>query len=159
MSLSGTQNWKIYTLTFLRKYSFFVKTFILWTSITIPWYTYSFLMLKLEKSSVRTELGLDTFGSFYQYLAIMKIEIISFTVNGTQVNYTCHERIEKWSSWVDVMKLWLGGIIPMTISTIGIIFNILSFIVLRKCQGNKTFKKLLMSLGKKNQNMHRLTTN
>ena len=78
----------------------------------------------------------------------MKIEIISSTVNGTQVNYTCHERIEKWSSWVDVMKLWLGGIIPMTISTIGIIFNILSFIVLRKCQGNKTFKKLLMSLGK-----------
>ena len=83
----------------------------------------------------------------------MKIEIISSTVNGTQVNYTCHERKEKWSSWVDVMKLWLGGIIPMTISTIGIIFNILSFIVLRKCQGNKTFKKLLMSLGKKNQDI------
>ena len=83
----------------------------------------------------------------------MKIEIISSTVNGTQVNYTCHERKEKWKSWVDVMKLWLGGIIPMTISTIGIIFNILSFIVLRKCQGNKTFKKLLMSLGKKNQDI------
>ena len=64
MSLRGTENWKIHTLTFLRKYSFFVKTFILWTLITIPWYTYSFLMLKLEKSSVRTDLGLNTFGSF-----------------------------------------------------------------------------------------------
>ena len=61
MSLRGTENWKIYTLTFLRKYSFFVKTFILWTSITIPWYTYSFLMLKLEKSKNGTEGGLDTF--------------------------------------------------------------------------------------------------
>ena len=70
-------------------------------------------------------------------------------MNGTQVNYTCHERIEKWSSWVDVMKFWLGGIIPMTISTLGIIFNIISFIILRKCRGNKTFKKLLMSLGTK----------
>jgi hypothetical protein len=39
--------------------------------------------------------------------------------------------------------------VPAIISTLGIIFNIISFVVLRKCEGNEIFKKLLMSLGMK----------
>ena len=70
-------------------------------------------------------------------------------MNGTEVNYTCYERIEDWSSWERDVKFWLRGMVPAIISTLGIIFNIISFIVLRKCEGNEIFKKLLMSLGMK----------
>ena len=70
-------------------------------------------------------------------------------MNGTKVNYTCYERIEDWSSRVEAFTFWLRGIIPAIISTLGIIFNSISFIVLRKCEGNEIFKKLLMSLGMK----------
>ena len=71
--------------------------------------------------------------------------------NETQVNYTkyykCYENIQEWKSWVDAIELWLRGVIPSIISTLGIIFNRLSFLVLRKCEGNEVFKQLLMSLG------------
>ena len=70
-------------------------------------------------------------------------------MNETYVNYTCYEIIEDWSSWVDAITFWLRGIIPAIISTFGIIFNSISFMVLRKCEGNEIFKKLLMSLGMK----------
>jgi hypothetical protein len=68
-------------------------------------------------------------------------------VNGSEVNYTCYEKLEDWSSWADAITFWLRGIIPAIISTLGIIFNSISFIVLRKCEGDEIFKKLLMSLG------------
>ena len=71
--------------------------------------------------------------------------------NETQVNYTqyykCYENKKEWESWVDSIELWLRGVIPSIISTLGIIFNIISFLVLRKCEGNEVFKQLLMSLG------------
>ena len=71
--------------------------------------------------------------------------------NETQVNYTqyytCYENISEWEPWVDPIKLWLRGVIPSIISTLGIIFNVISFFVLRKCEGNEVFKQLLMSLG------------
>ena len=71
--------------------------------------------------------------------------------NETQVNYTqyytCYENIKEWKPWVDAMELWLRGVIPSIISTLGIIFNVISFLVLRKCEGNEVFKQLLMSLG------------
>ena len=70
-------------------------------------------------------------------------------MNEADVNYTCYEIIEDWSSWVDAITFWLRGIIPAIISTFGIIFNSISFMVLRKCEGNEIFKKLLMSLGMK----------
>ena len=50
-------------------------------------------------------------------------------------------------TWVDAIALWLRGVIPSITSTLGIIFNIISFLVLRKCEGNEVFKQLLMSLG------------
>ena len=86
---------------------------------------------------------------FRDYEIWNKIEAISSIVNGTEVNYTCYERIEDWSSWERDVKFWLRGMVPAIISTLGIIFNIISFIVLRKCEGNEIFKKLLMSLGMK----------
>ena len=70
-------------------------------------------------------------------------------MNGTEVNYTCYEIIEDWSSWIDAITFWLRGIIPAIISALGIIFNSISFLVLKKCEGNEIFKKLLMSLGMK----------
>ena len=75
-------------------------------------------------------------------------------MNETYVNYTCYEIIEDWSSWVDAITFWLRGIIPAIISTLGIIFNSISFMVLRKCEGNEIFKKLLMSLGIKQKIDH-----
>ena len=120
MSLRDTESLKIDSLTFIKKYSFFVKTFILWALISIPWNVTSLILLNLKQ---------------------MKLN------NGTQVNYTCYEKEEDWRSWVENIKLWLGVIIPGSIAIVGIIFNITSFIVLRKMEGNEIFKKLLMSLG------------
>ena len=81
-------------------------------------------------------------------------------MNETDANYTCYEIIEDWSSWVDAITFWLRGIIPAIISTLGIIFNSISFMVLRKCEGNEIFKKLLMSLGmKKNIVLSQLLSN
>ena len=116
MSLRDTESLMNDIWTFLKKYNFFVKAFILWALISIPWNVTSLIVLKSMKSSI---------------------------FNSTQVNYTCYEP----SFWVDDMKLWLGVIIPATIAIMGIIFNIISFIVLRKMEGNEIFKKLLMSLG------------
>ena len=120
MSLRNTESLKIDIMIFIKKYSFFVKTFILWALISIPWNVTSLIVLNLKQ---------------------MKL------INGTQVNYTCYEKEEDWGSWVEDIKLWLGVIIPATIAIVGIIFNITSFIVLRKMEGNEIFKKLLMSLG------------
>ena len=122
MTLIGRESWKIAILAFLQKYSFFVKTFILWALISIPWNITSFMILNSMKSSNETQ------------------------VNYTQY-YTCYENRTEWKSWVDAIALWLRGVIPSIISTLGIIFNIISFLVLRKCEGNEVFKQLLMSLG------------
>ena len=115
--------------TFLKKYNFFVKAFILWALISIPWNVTSLIVLEsMESGNSKLKL------------------------NSTKVNYTCYETIEDSSSWLDDTKgypLWLGVIIPSTIAIVGIIFNIISFIVLRKMEGNEIFKKLLMSLGMK----------
>ena len=119
MSLSSRESLTVDFLAYLPKYSFFVKTFIVWAFISIPWNITSFMVLKMESS------------------------------NRTKVNYTCYEKIEDMSSWVDAIQFWLRGIIPTVISTLGIIFNFISFIVLKKCEGNEVFKKLLMSLGMK----------
>ena len=122
MSLRGAECFRIDTLTFLKRYSFFVKTFIVWALFSIPWNITSFMILNSMKSG-----------------------------NETQVNYTqyykCYENTKEWKSWVDSIELWLRGVIPSIISTLGIIFNIISFLVLRKCEGNEVFKQLLMSLG------------
>ena len=118
MSLRDTESLKINISTFLKKYNFFVKAFISWALISIPWNVTSLMVLKSMKSS-------------------------DWKLNSTQVNYTCYGP----SFWVDDMKLWLGVIIPATIAIVGIIFNIISVIVLRKMEGNEIFKKLLMSLG------------
>ena len=127
MSLRGVECFRIDCLTFLKRYSFFVKTFIVWALFSIPWNITSFMILNSKESS-----------------------------NETQVNYTqyykCYENIKEWKPWVDAMELWLRGVIPSIISTLGIIFNIISFLVLRKCEGNEIFKKLLMSLGMKQKN-------
>ena len=117
MSLSSRESLPADFLAYLLKYSFFVKTFLVWALISIPWNITSFMVLKMESS------------------------------NRTKVDYTCYEKIEDMSSWVNAIQFWLRGIIPTVISIIGIIFNIISFIVLRKMEGNEIFKKLLMSLG------------
>ena len=123
MTLIGRESWKIAILAFLQKYSFFVKTFILWALISIPWNITSFMILNSMKSSDELQ------------------------VNYTQY-YPCYENIEDSSSWVHDIKLWLRGLIPAIISTLGIIFNIISFKVLKKCEGNEVFKQLLLSLGR-----------
>ena len=122
MSLRGAVCLQIDTLTFLKRYSFFVKTFIVWALFSIPWNITSFMIMNSMKSSDETQ------------------------VNYTQY-YTCYENRKEWKSWVDAIALWLRGVIPSIISTLGIIFNIISFLVLRKCEGNEVFKQLLMSLG------------
>ena len=120
MSFNDTESLKINSFTFIKKYSFFVKTFILWVLISIPWNVTSLIVLNLKQMDL---------------------------INGTQFNYTCYEKEEDWGSWVEDIKLWLGVIIPASIAIVGIVFNITSFIVLRKMEGNEIFKKLLMSLG------------
>ena len=122
MSLRGAECLRVDILTFLKRYSFFVKTFIVWALFSIPWNITSFMILNSMKSSNETQ------------------------VNYTQY-YTCYENRKEWKSWVDAIELWLRGVIPSIISTLGIIFNIISFLVLRKCEGNEVFKQLLMSLG------------
>ena len=127
MSLRDTESLINDTSTFLKRYNFFVKAFILWALISIPWNVTSLMVLKSMKSS-------------------------NWKLNSTELNYTCYGTIEDSSSWLDNTKgypLWLGVIIPSTIAIVGIIFNIISFIVLRKMEGNEIFKKLLMSLGMK----------
>ena len=122
MGLRGAECFRIDCLTFLKRYSFFVKTFIVWALFSIPWNITSFMILNSMKSIDETQ------------------------VNYTQY-YTCYENISEWESWVDAIELWLRGVIPSIISTLGIIFNVISFLVLRKCEGNEVFKQLLMSLG------------
>jgi hypothetical protein len=137
MSLRDTESLINDTSTFLKKYNFFVKAFILWALISIPWNVTSLMVLKSMKSN-NSKLKL----------------------NSTQVNYTCYGTIEDSSSWLDDTKgypLWLGVIIPATIAIVGIILNIISFIVLRKMEGNEIFKKLLMSLGMKKNNSIKTT--
>ena len=129
MSLRDTESLMNDISTFLKKYNFFVKAFILWAFISVPWNVTSLMVLKSMKSSN-----------------------FKLKLNSTQVNYTCYGTIEDSTSWLDDTKgypLWLGVIIPATIAIVGIIFNIISFIVLRKMEGNEIFKKLLMSLGMK----------
>ena len=121
MSLRYTESLKNDISTFLKKYNFFVKAFILWALISIPWNVTSLIVLKSSNCELK--------------------------LNSTQINYTCYGTIKDSRSWVDNIKLWLGVIIPATIAMVGIIFNIISFIVLRKMEGNEIFKKLLMSLG------------
>ena len=55
--------------------------------------------------------------------------------------------IEEENTWVQ-KTYKISGIISFFISILGIIFNIVSFVILRKSDGNKIFKKLLLSLGK-----------
>ena len=119
MSLSGVESLRI------ERYSFFVKTFIVWALISVPWNISSLMVLNLTKSSNGTQ------------------------VNYTGPNYTCYESIEDSKSWVEDIQFWMRGIIPAIISILGIIFNIISVIVLKKCIGNEIFKKLLISLGMK----------
>ena len=61
MSLRGVDSWKIDVLTFLKKYSFFVKTFILWALIITAWDISSIWMLNLVKSDNGTQGGLNRF--------------------------------------------------------------------------------------------------
>ena len=60
MSLRGIDSWKT-ILTFLRKYSFFVKTFIVWALIITAWDISSIWMLKLVRSDNGTQGGLNKF--------------------------------------------------------------------------------------------------
>ena len=123
MSLIGVESLRI------ERYSFFVKTFIVWALISVPWNISSLMVLNLTKSSNGTQ------------------------VNYTGPNYTCYESIEDSKSWVEDIQFWMRGIIPAIISIFGIIFNIISVIVLKKCIGNEIFKKLLISLGMKQKNL------
>ena len=61
MSLRGIDSWKIDVLAFLKKYSFFVKTFILWALITTAWDISSIWMIKSVKSDNGTQGGLNRF--------------------------------------------------------------------------------------------------
>ena len=61
MSLRGIDSWKIEVLTFLKKYSFFVKTFILWALITTAWDISSIWMIKSVKSDNGTQGGFNRF--------------------------------------------------------------------------------------------------
>ena len=49
MTLTGRESWKIAILAFLQKYSFFVKTFIVWALFSIPWNITSFMILNSMK--------------------------------------------------------------------------------------------------------------
>ena len=60
MSLRGIDSWKI-ILTFLKKYSFFVKTFILWALIITAWDISSIWMINSVKSDNGTQRGLNRF--------------------------------------------------------------------------------------------------
>ena len=61
MSLRGIDSWKIDVLMFLKKYSFFVKTFILWALIMTAWDISSFWMINSVKSDNGTQGGLNRF--------------------------------------------------------------------------------------------------
>ena len=61
MSLRGVDSWKIDVLTFLKKYSFFVKTFILWALIITAWDISSIWMIQSVKSDNVTQRGLNRF--------------------------------------------------------------------------------------------------
>ena len=61
MSLRGIDSWKIDVLTFLKKYSFFVKTFILWALIITAWDISSIWMIQSVKSDNGTQGGLNRF--------------------------------------------------------------------------------------------------
>ena len=61
MSLRGIDSWKIVILKFLKKYSFFVKTFIVWALIITAWDISSIWMLNLVKSDNGTQGGLNLF--------------------------------------------------------------------------------------------------
>ena len=60
MSLRDIDSWKTIS-TFLRKYSFFVKTFIVWALIITAWDISSIWMLKLVRSDNGTQGGLNKF--------------------------------------------------------------------------------------------------
>ena len=49
---------------------------------------------------------------------------------------------------VNHWKFWVIGVLPVSISVLGLMFNIVSFIVLKKSDVNEIFKKLLLTLGK-----------
>ena len=61
MSLRDIDNWKIDVLTCLKKYSFFVKTFILWALIITAWDISSIWMIQSVKSDNGTQGGLNRF--------------------------------------------------------------------------------------------------
>jgi hypothetical protein len=88
MSLSSRERFNVDFLAYLMKYSFFVKTFILWAMISIPWNITSFMVLKMENS------------------------------NRTKIDYNCYEKIDDMEIWVNAIQLWLRWIIPAVISKI-----------------------------------------